>query len=315
MQGALSRLGLALQASGGVLLCGEPGSGRESLARAIHAGLQFGAQARPFIAVDCTAGENLEQRLFGCGAFDDGVGPNGLDRIREGSKLHQAAGGILYFRHITQMPGALQDRLSRVLRDREVWLESAGAPTRWTLEIRPIATSSGVDMDGSVHPELRRRFSQSVVVVPPLRERREDIPPLVRWILRDFGRASGVPGKRVSAQAMALLAALPWRGNLRELRALLRVLTLRVAGPLIRIADVLAHVHLEGGANAFTYGGSLKEARERFEREYVAFVLDQHRGRMAEAAKTLGIQRTNLYRKVRQLSVHRPRSGDRPAEP
>jgi two-component system nitrogen regulation response regulator NtrX len=318
MRGALSRLGLAIQGAGGVLLCGEPGTGREGFARAIHAGSHGSAAVageRPFVVVNCDSGDDLELRLFGCEGFDAGVGPNGLDRIAAGSKLHQASGGTLFFRHITQMPGSLQDRLVRVLRDREVWLENGNLTSRYTVDIRPIAISNHVDLGGAVHPELRRRLAQTVIAVPALRERREDIPGLVRSILADICRGASVPKKRASLQAIALLKALPWRGNIRELRSLLRTVVASVQGPVIRLEDVLTHVQLDGGANSFVYGGSLREARERFEREYVAFVLDQYRGRMADAARALGIQRTNLYRKVRQLSVQRRQKSHAPIKP
>ena len=106
-----------------------------------------------------------------------------------------------------------------------------------------------------------------------------------------------------------MLAALPWRGNIKELRELLRTLVVSVPGSRIRLADVLANIRLDGGGSQFAHSGSLKEARSRFEREYVASVLERHHGRMAEAAKALGIQRPNLYRKVRQLSVQRRRAG------
>jgi two-component system nitrogen regulation response regulator NtrX len=109
----------------------------------------------------------------------------------------------------------------------------------------------------------------------------------------------------MSKQAAALLCALPWRGNFVELTGLLRVLVMKVPDRLIRLSDVLANVRLDGSAVTFQGRGTLKEARERFEREYVAAVLELHRGRMAEAARALGIQRTNLYRKIRQLSVQR----------
>ena len=121
-----------------------------------------------------------------------------------------------------------------------------------------------------------------------------------------------VPVKKISRQAAQLLSALPWRGNVRELRALLGALVLKVSDVRIRQADVLENVRLEGGPTTFVYAGTLREARERFERDYVTAVLEQHRGRMAEAAKALGIQRTNLYRKVRQLAVKRRLSGRKP---
>ncbi len=131
------------------------------------------------------------------------------------------------------------------------------------------------------------------------------MPGLVTRTIEAVAAAMRTPPKRVSVAAMQVLAALPWRGNLPELRGVLQLMLVKVPGPVIRLADVLATVRLDCAVSPLVVGGTLKEARERFERDYVALVLEQHKGRMAEAAKTLGIQRTNLYRKVRQLSVHR----------
>jgi DNA-binding NtrC family response regulator len=114
-----------------------------------------------------------------------------------------------------------------------------------------------------------------------------------------------VQAKSISRQAVALLCALPWRGNFVELSGLLRALVVKVPDRVIRLSDVLANIRLDGSAVTFHGRGTLKEARERFEREYVAAVLELHRGRMAEAARALGIQRTNLYRKIRRLAVQR----------
>jgi DNA-binding NtrC family response regulator len=109
----------------------------------------------------------------------------------------------------------------------------------------------------------------------------------------------------VSTHAADLLSALPWRGNLVELKTFLTALVGTVPGRLIRLSDVLANVRLDGAPSPFLYTGTLREAREHFEKDYVASVLRRHHGRMGEAAKALGIQRTNLYRKVRQLSLKR----------
>jgi two-component system, NtrC family, nitrogen regulation response regulator NtrX len=325
MQAAVNALQAALQTPGGVLLCGEPGSGREVFARAIHTATheQFDGSVerllrtsmrrtpngRPFVVVDCGVIENLENRLFGCDLSGSSGEVNGLDRIKEGSKLHQALDGTVLFRQLTEMPGGLQARLSRILRDGQVRVEKLdGQTVTQAVSVRAIATIDLPAGDERVLLELRKRLGQSTISVPPLRERREDIPALVRYILRDFCASQSIPAKSASTQAMQLLTALPWQGNIKELRGLLRTLVLKVPGQLIRLADILANTRLEGGANTFSYGGPLKEARERFEREYVAAVLAQHQGRMAEAAKALGIQRTNLYRKVRQLSVQRRRA-------
>ena len=100
-----------------------------------------------------------------------------------------------------------------------------------------------------------------------------------------------------------MLAALPWRGNGNELSRLLEVLVTRTPSPTITLDDVLANVRLDGQATWFAMGGTLREARARFETEYIAAVVAQHQGRIPEAAKTLGIQRSNLYRKMRHLRV------------
>jgi transcriptional regulator of acetoin/glycerol metabolism len=100
-----------------------------------------------------------------------------------------------------------------------------------------------------------------------------------------------------------MLAALPWRGNGEELRRLLEVLIMRASATTISLDDVLANVRLDGQATSFAVGGSLPEARARFETEYIAAVVAHHQGRIPEAAKSLGIQRSNLYRKMRRLNV------------
>jgi transcriptional regulator of acetoin/glycerol metabolism len=112
-------------------------------------------------------------------------------------------------------------------------------------------------------------------------------------------------GNTVSSQAMELLAALPWPGNFAELESLLSVLVENFPDRLIRVVDVLTYVRLDNQAAPLIYAGTLREARDRFERDYIAAVLKQHKGRMGDAARALGIQRTNLYRKVRQLAVER----------
>jgi DNA-binding NtrC family response regulator len=114
-----------------------------------------------------------------------------------------------------------------------------------------------------------------------------------------------VPRKHCSRSALALLAALPWLGNGRELVALVDGLVRSVGRRVIQLEDVLAHAALDGFSARLDVGGSLREAKARFERECITAMLRRHHGRVGDAAKALGIQRTNLYRKVRQLNVSR----------
>jgi DNA-binding NtrC family response regulator len=317
---ALQSLEAAITGTGGVLICGEPGTGRETLARAIHRGAGCGGNRSiedllresmrsleggpPFITVDCTAGSDVEELVFGIVRS----GHDGLDYISSGSCLRRAFGGTLFLRAVHEMPARLQARLARVLRDGEVWVRpESGSPTIEAVNARIMGSIDAIDpwSDERVTPELERRLAMHRIKLPPLRERREDIPGLVHILLCDISRSLKVQGKSMSTQAVELLCALPWRGNFTELRGLLHALVMKVPDRLIRLNDILANIRLDGNALTFHGGGTLKEARERFEHDYVEAVLELHRGRMPEAARALGIQRTNLYRKLRQLSVQR----------
>jgi two-component system nitrogen regulation response regulator NtrX len=188
---------------------------------------------------------------------------------------------------------------------------------RVELDIRPIAAvepgfESAVE-EGRLRRDLYDRLSLIRIELPPLRQRREDIPFLANHFLKEICRASGAPIKTLTRSAVTLLGALPWRGNAPELRALLERLVLLTPHGSIRLEDVLAQVRLDGSEVAAVGGTTLREARLRFERDYIAAVVRQHHGRMGEAAHALGIQRTNLYRKLRQLSVSKLGPGRRDA--
>jgi two-component system nitrogen regulation response regulator NtrX len=319
---AVAGLEQALVADGGVIIRGEAGTGGDVFARAIHLASSAGVCAvgdllaraletptpngTPFVLFDCAVANAVERRLFGSDA--DRPWPEALEQVGDTSALSEALGGTLVLENLCDLPSRLQMRLARILRDGEVRVAATEKPQR--VDLRPIALIDAND-DERVNPDLRRQLSQTVITMPPLRERREDLPALIRLQLNDICGGLNLPPKRASKQAVALLSALPWPGNLPELDGLLRMLVLKVRERVIRQEDVLANIRLQGGPTTLMYGGSLKQARARFEREYVASVLAQHHGRMSEAAKTLGIQRTNLYRKVRQLSVARRRAGHR----
>jgi DNA-binding NtrC family response regulator len=343
MQQTVNMLERVLESEAGVLIYGEAGTGRGSLARAIHQAVAEGrsdvafllknrpsgsGSDRPFVAFDCSVAHDHERLLFGRarevmklvpvaseGRRAELVGPwakseDDLDEIATGCPLHQAGGGTLFLRHIDDLPIRVQVRLARVLRDGEVQLAGEDGRRPIPMHVRVIASADPVpnlDADDRLAVDLRRRLPERVYL-PPLRERRDDVPMLVRELLIELCMSMHLPSKVASKQAIALLAALPWHDNIRELRNVLGALILKCPGRLVRLDDVLTTVRLDSAPLAVTEGnGTLKTARERFEREYVAAVLRQHHGRMADAAKTLGIQRTNLYRKMRQLAVERQR--------
>jgi two-component system, NtrC family, nitrogen regulation response regulator NtrX len=298
-----------------VLVSGEPGTGREMIARAIHARSDH-AHA-PFVAVDCSEypPHDLETEVFGLPvAASPGrkVERRALERVRRTGRLYKAIGGTLFLEHVMELPARAQARLSRVLRDREAVVQDEGEHVQ--VDVRAItAADSRFDTavaDGRIEADLHKRLSAFRIEVPPLRHRKDDIPPLAVHLVNSICHRAHVPCKILSQPAQILLAALPWRGNAPELRSLLEGLVMRVPGETIGLEDVLANVQLDGRAGRFVAGGSLREARERFEREYIAAVLEQYRGRIPDAARTLGIQRTNLYRKLKRLDLRPGRIGD-----
>jgi DNA-binding NtrC family response regulator len=289
----------ALAGASPVLIVADTGLDAAAIARAIHERTRPGT---PFLEVDCAPGQgdDIESRLFGArlraGAHDD------LESIGAASPLLRARRGTLYLQHILDLPAATQRRLARVLRDGEV--TSAGRRT--TVRGRVIGdapASVAVEVgEGHFRSDLFRRLSQTCIPVPGLRERPEDIPEVA---LRIASALRGGEAPAFTQAALTVLSAPGWPGNLDQLRAVLdRVLRGAPAGA-IRQEDVLAHLPIDGGMVRIAPQVSLREARRQFEREYIAAVLERHRWRMSEAARTLGIERANLYRKTRQLGILR----------
>jgi len=293
----------------GVLIRGEDGTGRQVAARAIH--VRQNASVAAFVTVNCAAydTEDLDAALFGAPARSESYGDpgsRGLARVSREGRLHAAVGGTIYVQNVADAATKVQARLARVLRDREALLVETGEPIAF--DVRPMAgVDPGFDravQEGRVRDDLFRRLSVIRIDMPPLRDRREDIPALANYYLREICAQLRVPPKTVSRAALSLISALPWPGNAVELRILLEAVVKGLQGGRgIGLEDLLAHVRLDGGSVGLAGGGTLKQARTRFERDYIANILEQHHGRISDAAKALGIQRTNLYRKMRSLRV------------
>jgi two-component system nitrogen regulation response regulator NtrX len=317
MQEALVLSCKAAASPAGVMLSGERGTGRGLLARAIHACAHNGSA--PFVSVNCREllPAEAERALFGLPA--DGTGEAlrngtaraiaGLEVVQPGSLLHTARGGTIVFRNIDDLPVRVQARLATLFRDREFKARPNSSAQYYP--VRPVAIADPgfqalVD-DGRVRPDLCRRFAEFRIQVPALRERREDIPGLARHFVGAACRARNVDIKEMDAPSQTVLTALPWPGNVRELKDLLEGLVEVTFEPTISLRTLLDHVTLDAPEGPHpTLGVSLREARQRFEREYVAAVVAQHHGRIPDAARSLGIQRTNLYRKLRALKLSHP---------
>jgi DNA-binding NtrC family response regulator len=265
-----------------VLISAETGLNLSTVARAIHDASSRASLA--FAPIDCAAHDarELADRIFG-----------GL-----------TTGGTVVLENLNELPTQLQARLALVLRDGQIEVEGSGHAI--AVDVRIVATVCGNIDEDIRNDTLRRDLCSRFLLridLPPLRQRPSDIPILIGCLVAEAAPASQVPLPTFSREALTLLAALPWRRNFEELREVIDVLVLSAVGGTVRLEDVLGHVPLERMSASHPNTASLREARMSFEREYIASVLRRHRGRMEEAARSLGVQRTNLYRKVRQLGI------------
>jgi len=293
-----------------VLLLGETGTGKELLAHAIHA-----ASARasgPLVSVNITAIPDtlLEAEFFGVapGAF------TGADRKGRDGKFKLADGGTLFLDEIGDMPASLQPKLLRALQEREI--EPLGSNKLVPFDARVIAATSR-DMaqlvrEGKFREDLYYRLNVLPIRVPSLRERRADIPALVEVLAEDIGLRNGTPPPELSAEAITLLSAQSWRGNIRELRNVLEQATMRGESPNIDGRD-LSEVLRESGVKPLAPAAvdlvpqataspltlrPLADQVAELERQAIDAALAATAGNKVAAAKLLGISRAKLYERL-----------------
>ena len=318
MQEVFRAIGRLSRSSMTVLITGETGTGKELVARALH---QNSPRVRkPFVALNTSAitPELLESELFGHerGAF------TGAEKRRLG-RFEQADGGTLFLDEIGDMSLALQTRLLRVLAENEFFRVGGQTPVR--VDVRVIAATHQ-DLAEAVKEErfredLYHRLNVMQVAVPPLRDRKEDIPELAGVWLEQAAAELDIAPKRLNADAVAAMMAYDWPGNVRELVNLCRRLTVNCAGQEIGLADFPA----EPGFTASRSGQAdwtsalaawaesriaaappeplLAEALPEFERTLIRTALRQAGGRRMEAARLLGWGRNTLTRKIRELGL------------
>ncbi len=290
-----------------VLLVAEHGIAVETVARELHD--RGRTPDGPFVPVACADGDAaaLDRQLFG--ATPAGAPPD-REPVSPDSRLAAAGRGTLFLADIAELPASVQARLSRVLRDGEVRVRDAVVP----VDLRVIASAPPtLDLDvreQRFRPDLYRRLAASRIDLPTLRDRPEDVPALARLLLSDTCAARGLSPRSFTQAALALLGALTWPGNAGELQAVIESVAAGSTDAAIQVEQLLPALRLDRAAPAFVPGGTLRDARQRFERDYIASVLQHHNWRVADAAQTLGIQRPNLYRKARQLGIPVARVSD-----
>ena len=291
-----------------VLLCGPSGSGKERVAGAIHAG---GARREhPFIAVNCGALSEtlLEAELFGHrqGAFTGALAERpGLFAV--------ADGGTIFLDEIGEAPPALQIKLLRTLDSGEVVALGATAPR--CVDVRVIAASNR-DLEaamrgGRFRSDLYYRINTLPIHLPPLAQRAEDIAPLARQLLTEIGKRLHKHTAGFSTAALACLQRYRWPGNVRELHnEIERAVALAQPGEVIELDLLSAKLReTRPHPSPTSPATTLRHARRAFEAQYIQEVLAQQHGNAAAAAKSLGISRSMLQRKIRTYCLRDKWSG------
>lgn len=305
MQVALDKARAACQSDLPVLIAGEPGTGKATLAKMIH--FHSPRQGQPFITGSCSAIEPnaLEQTLFGSAGHARG-GPMGW--------VNEAAGGTLYLQDIETLPARLQLLLAQAIQNRAPGATSDGAERRLP-DFRLIAsTRHSADMamyDGSLRPELLYAINVIHVSLPSLRERTEDIPLLVQHFIDRCNRMGQRQIKHIAPRAWSLLLAYDWPGNVRELQHAVESTYALGKGDTLRAEDLPGTIRGEElalpGIDETIPATSLDEILEHAERRAILAALRRARGRRNLAAKLMGISRSRLYRRMEALNIVPPK--------
>lgn len=282
-----------------VLILGESGTGKELVAREIH---RLSPRSDgPFVEVNCAAipSDRIEYELFGYekGSFA------GAEVSKKG-KFELANGGTLYFDEVGDMDLRTQAKVLRVLEELKV--ERVGADEPVELDIRVIA-SSNKDLErevaeGNFRKDLYYRLNVVPIVVPPLRERKEDIPLLVEHFSNFFARKYGRKTPLFSDGALKILSDYHWPGNVRELKNLVERLVITVQKDVIEESDLPYPL---GQADASEGTKTLREAKEAFEKEFILRQLKKNDWNISKTAEELGIERSHLYKKMRAYGIKR----------
>ena len=299
------QVAMAAPTNGRVLIYGENGTGKELVARTVHSLSR--RRAGPFIEVNCAAipDELIESELFGHmrGAFTGAV----ADRR---GKFEAADGGTLFLDEIGDMSVKTQAKVLRVLQEQT--LEAVGGTTPIKVDVRVIAaTNKELQSEiraGRFREDLYFRLNVIPIFVPPLRDRREDIPLLADHFMAELAREYGRRVKALDAGAIDAIQRYPWPGNVRELRNVIERLMIMVPGDSISAID-LGFLDISGlGAaaaapHAATERMTLHAARDRFERDLILRTLADQQGNMSRTADVLGVERSNLYRKMKAFGI------------
>jgi two-component system nitrogen regulation response regulator NtrX len=290
-----------------IMIVGPSGAGKELTARTIHT--RSGRAGGPFVVINAAAitPERMEIELFGVEQSDGA-------QARKVGALEEAHGGTLFIDEIADMPRETQNRILRVLVDQT--FQRVGGTTKVEVDVRiASSTSRNIEADiaaGKFREDLFHRLSVVPIRVPALAERREDIPVLIEHFMDQISQATGLPKRKIGADAMAVLQSHDWPGNVRQLRNNVERLMILAGGePEAVISasmlpqDVGSMVPSmpAGNGGEHLMGMPLREAREAFEREYLKAQISRFGGNISRTAEFVGMERSALHRKLKALGM------------
>jgi two-component system, NtrC family, nitrogen regulation response regulator NtrX len=290
-----------------ILIVGPSGAGKELAARTIHA--LSGRVQGPFVVINAAAmlPERMEEELFGVEASNGAHG-------RKVGALEEAHGGTLFIDEIAEMPRETQNKILRVLVDQT--FQRVGGSARVSVDVR-IVSSTGRNLEADVaagrfREDLYHRLSVVPIRVPPLAERREDVPVLVEYFIEQISHATGLPKRRVGEDAIAVLQSHDWPGNVRQLRNNVERLMILAGGE----PDAVINANMlpqdvgsmvpsmpNGNGGEQLMGLPLRDAREVFEREYLLAQISRFGGNISRTAEFVGMERSALHRKLKALGI------------
>lgn len=288
-----------------IMIVGPSGAGKELVARAIHA--SSARKTGPFVSVNSATitPERMEIELFGTES-------NGSER--KVGALEEAHGGILYLDEVADMPRETQGKILKVLTEQQ--FERVGGTKRVKVDVRIISSTAqnleAMIAEGRFREDLFHRLSVVPVLVPGLSERREDIPYLVDHFMRQIARLAGIKPRRIGDDALAVLQAHNWPGNIRQLRNNVERLMILARGDDVdapitadllpaEIGDVMPRAPNQSDQHIMAL--PLREARELFEKEYLIAQINRFGGNISRTAEFIGMERSALHRKLKSLGV------------
>jgi DNA-binding NtrC family response regulator len=302
MQNVMAKVDRVAASETRVCILGETGTGKELVARTVHD--KSSRRNGPFVTLNCAAvpAELIESELFGHekGSFTGAAS-------RHLGKFEQAHGGTLFLDEIGDMPVLMQAKLLRVLENGEV--ERIGSDRAVQVDVRVVvATHRNLDelvKSGGFRQDLYHRIYVFPIVLPPMRERRDDIPLLVDYFAESIARQNDWPKRVITLQAYDQLQRYSWPGNVRELRNVVERLLL-LADDTVDAATVSLALPVEVSTTAAaSTTGPLSERVDAYEREVITEELKRHNNSMTETARALGLERSHLYKKLQQLGITR----------